>query len=419
MDNLDALAAARVASRAARKLAGPAGRSKAPAADMAGPAPSAADAEVIAAPQKIALGALMGEIDYRYTVAIGSVRPFVERLVLFWSNHFAVSARRSAEVRTGVGGYEREAIRPHVLGRFRDMVGAVANHPTMLGYLDNDLSIGPNSPYGIARKRGLNENFARELMELHTLGVNGGYTQADVTSLAKILTGWRSKSSVGNGAGAFRFDADRHEPGAFTVLGRSYREGGVEQGEAVLDDLARHPATARHIAAKLVRHFVGDSAPPTIAPVVAAAFMKTEGDLAETARALVRHPDAWTAPPAKILPPYDMIVAMSRALGEALPVGKMVLHCRKLGQPIWEPRAPAGFDDGDSTWASPEGISTRLDLAVSYAGASDKNAGDIADLANELYGPALSAQTLTTLRRAESRSQALALLLMSPELMKR
>ena len=187
------------------------------------------------------------------------------RLVMFWSNHFCVSANKGP-VRGMAGAYEREAIRPHVLGRFVDMLLAVERHPAMLVYLDNHVSIGPNSRAGLNRGLGLNENLAREILELHTLGVGGGYTQEDVTNLARILTGWtvaNLANPVGE-PGRFFFAPARHEPGAWTVLGKRYGEAGMAAGEAVLRDLARHPATARHIARKLARHFVSAEPPAAL-----------------------------------------------------------------------------------------------------------------------------------------------------------
>ncbi len=206
---------------------------------------------------------------------------YVERLVAFWSNHFAVSAAKGPLVRASAGAFEREAIRPHVLGRFEDMLIAVEQHPSMLFYLDNQRSMGPNSRAGRNRGKGLNENLAREILELHTLGVGGGYTQADVTSLARIITGW---SFAGRRArreepGVFLFRANWHEPGDHDLLGKAYTQRGIEQGEAAFADLARHPATARHIATKLVRHFVADDPPPALVERLTKVFLDTDGDL--------------------------------------------------------------------------------------------------------------------------------------------
>ncbi len=210
---------------------------------------------------------------------------FVERLVWFWSNHFCVSADKDAAM---VGAYEREAIRPHVLGRFADLLQAVESHPAMLLYLDNVQSMGADSIAGINRDKGLNENLARETLELHTLGVHSGYSQADVTSLAKVITGWTwiRPDDPAHG-GEFVFMRRLHEPGDQTVLGKRYSDGGVDQGRGVLADLARHPATAQHISEKLARHFIADDPPPTLVTKLTKTFVATDGDLKEVARTLI------------------------------------------------------------------------------------------------------------------------------------
>ncbi len=191
---------------------------------------------------------------------------FVERLVVFWSNHFCISANKGGLARMWAGSFEREAIRPHVLGRFGDMLKAVEQHPAMLFFLDNQQSLGPESRAGVNRKRGLNENLAREILELHTLGVGGGYSQDDVTSLARIITGWTFAGRQGQlGApGSFVFNANAHQPGAQRLLGKIYENNGVAQGEAALADIARHPSTAKFIATKFARHFVADDPPPAL-----------------------------------------------------------------------------------------------------------------------------------------------------------
>ncbi len=265
----------------------------------------------------------------RSTQRVTSDRPFVERLVAFWSNHLCVSTGAKVLVAPLAGSYEREAIRPHVLGRFEDMVLASARHPAMLVYLDNFQSIGPNSRGGQfsgrggrGQKRGLNENYARELLELHTLGVDGGYTQQDVQELAKILTGWtvaglvrgapqvtaqrgrRPNGRTGatpatadpdrNGPIGFTFQALLHEPGAKTVLGVKYGDDGEEEGERVIRALCRHPSTARFVATKLVTHFVGDQPPAAAVDRIARVFRDSDGDLRAVSLALVDLDDAWS-----------------------------------------------------------------------------------------------------------------------------
>ena len=201
---------------------------------------------------------------------------FLERLVVFWSNHFCISANKGPLARMWAGSFEREAIRPHVLGRFGDMLKAVEQHPAMLFFLDNQQSLGPDFRAGMNRKRGLNENLAREIMELHTLGVGGGYSQDDVTTLARILTGWTFAGRQGllGTPGSFVFNANAHEPGAQRLLGKTYQDEGVAQGEAALADIARHPSTAAFIAGKFARHFVADDPPPAVGGAAAAGLSR-------------------------------------------------------------------------------------------------------------------------------------------------
>src|SRR5437868_8414655 len=213
----------------------------------------------------------------------------VERLVAFWSNHFCISASKGPLARMWAGAFEREAIRPHVLGRFADMLKAVEQHPAMLFFLDNQQSLGPDSRAGQTRKRGLNENLAREILELHTLGVGGGYSQQDVTSLARIITGWTFAGRQGQlgTPGSFVFNANAHQPGPQALLGKTYEAGGVAQGEAALADIARNPATATFIATKFVRHFVADEPPPALVARLQEVFGKSGGDLKALTLALV------------------------------------------------------------------------------------------------------------------------------------
>src|SRR6266567_3363677 len=235
----------------------------------------------------------LDEARIRTEAALATEIGFVERLVWFWSNHFCISADK---IQSMSGPYEREAIRPHVVGRFTDMLLAVEGHPAMLFYLDNIDSIGPNSIAGINRTRGLNENFAREILELHTLGVRTGYTQDDVISFANVLTGWTLVPPGDNPehGGEFIFNPRLHEPGAKTVMGKAYEDGGVEQGRAVLRDLAVHPATATHVAGKLARHFVADTPPPALVEIMAKVFLETGGDLKEVTKAMIAAPQSWT-----------------------------------------------------------------------------------------------------------------------------
>jgi uncharacterized protein (DUF1800 family) len=346
---------------------------------------------------------------------------FTERLVAFWSNHFCISANKGELARMWAGSFEREAIRPHVLGRFADMLKAVEQHPAMLFFLDNQQSLGPDSRAGQNRKRGLNENLAREIMELHTLGVGGGYTQEDVTSLARIITGWTFAGRQGQlGApGSFVFNANAHQPSPQALLGKIYEASGVAQGEAALADIARHPSTAKFIAGKFARHFVADDPPPALVARLQDAFTKTDGDLKALASVLVDSDEAWKAPLSKIRSPYEFLVAAGR-LQARVPddPGFYLNGLNALGQPLWAPAGPNGFPDTNAAWAAPEGMKLRLDLAAQI-GARIGNNIDPRDLLELAVADAASVETRRTIEHAESRQQALALLLMSPEFQRR
>ncbi|QOZ75033.1 hypothetical protein XH83_06020 [Bradyrhizobium sp. CCBAU 53351] len=346
---------------------------------------------------------------------------FTERLVVFWSNHFCISASKGELARIWAGAFEREAIRPHVLGRFADMLKAVEQHPAMLFFLDNQQSLGPDSRAGQNRKRGLNENLAREIMELHTLGVGGGYTQDDVTSLARIITGWTFAGRQGQlgPPGSFVFNANAHQPGPQTLLGKTYEPVGLAQGEAALADIARHPSAANFIATKFVRHFVADDPPPALVARLRDVFVKTDGDLKAMATTLVDSDEAWKAPLTKMRSPYDFLVASGRLLARVPEdPGAYLNNLNLLGQPLWSPAGPNGFPDTSAAWAAPEGMKLRLDIAAQM-GARLGNNIDPLDLLEFAAADAASIETRRTIERAESRQQALALLLMSPEMQRR
>jgi uncharacterized protein (DUF1800 family) len=346
---------------------------------------------------------------------------FVERLVAFWSNHFSVSVAKSAELRIAAGPFEREAIRPNALGKFSALLRAAETHPAMILFLDNQNSIGPNAGPGKFAGRGLNENLAREILELHTLGVGGGYTQADVTELARILTGWSvaGPESEAGQPGAFLFKPNWHEPGQRALLGKTYAEAGVEQGRAALDDLARHPATARHIATKLVRHFVADNPPAGLVEALQRKFLDSGGDLAVVASALVSDDRAWSAKAAKIRTPLEFVVGAARATGfSPNDPGLYLQSLNLLGMPLWQPGGPNGFSDMSDAWASPEGMKARLDLAWLMGQRMRGTADPLATLKAAL-GETASPETRQAVERAESREQALALLFMAPEFQRR
>ncbi|CAL4869150.1 hypothetical protein MMA231_03441 (plasmid) [Asticcacaulis sp. MM231] len=360
------------------------------------------------------------EIDARFNkVMLSDVIGFRERLVMFWSNHFAISYFKASETYTSVGAFEREAIRPYVFRKFSDMLTAVERHPCMLLYLDNTRSLGPNSKAGLAVSRGLNENLAREILELHTLGVGSGYTQADVTALSRVITGWSSNSEPEKGpVGAFIFHAVHHEPGTQTILGKSYPDKGMTQGMDVLNDLAIHPATARHISFKLARHFISDNPPIKVVARLEKAFNDTGGDLGALTRALILSPEAWTPKRAKIRMPQEYLSAIMRLTGHRIAPQQILDFLRIMGQPNWGADAPNGFSDLSSVWSSPAEMSARLSVAnyISYQIADIPDPGLLVESA---FGPILSDTTRQAITRAETRQQALTLLFMSPEFMRR
>ncbi|AUX70281.1 hypothetical protein CHX26_12940 [Porphyrobacter sp. HT-58-2] len=379
--------------------------------------------------------ALAGDIAARVQLAVASPTPMAERLVHFWANHFSVSAGKLG-TQFEVGPHEFAAIRPRVLGRFADLLKAAVLHPAMLIYLDQFQSIGPNAPItqrrgrrggrdAAQRPRGLNENLAREVLELHTLGVDGGYDQADVTELARALTGWTvpGLGRVGRLAedqpGGAAFVAMAHEPGARQVLGRRYPEGGARQALAILDDLAAHPATARHIATKFARHFAADTPPPALVDRLEADFRKTGGDLASLTRTLIASPEAWESNPRKFRAPFEWLVGVLRLTGgaEAMPPQRVMGALTQLGQVPWRAPSPAGYDDIAASWAGPDALVRRVEFAERIARSVPQES--VITRAEAAFPGALSTATRDQLTRAESGSQALALLLVSPEMLRR
>ena len=349
------------------------------------------------------------ELQQALTTRVTTDRPFVERLVAFWSNHLCVSVGGKALVGPLAGSYERDVIRPHVLGRFEDMVLASARHPAMLVYLDNFQSIGPGSPAArlgqragqrravqqqpATPRRGLNENYARELLELHTLGVDGGYTQQDVQELARMLTGWTidgvggpgARALVGlqrgrGGAGAggrppatdgplrFVFREGLHEPGAKTLLGARYGEDGENEALRAIKALCAHPSTARFVARKIVVHFVSDEAPAPAVDRVAHTFRSSGGDLRAVAETLIELPEAWQEDRRKFRAPQDWLVAVLRALGTTEVQENAGPVLRQLRQPLWSPAAPKGYGDTIQEWADPDSLLNRGELARTIAG---------------------------------------------------
>jgi uncharacterized protein (DUF1800 family) len=361
----------REATQAAKELAA---ASSVPAPAANGKPQTAERGERRALVQSIYLEA--GEA--RLLRAVGSPRQLEEVLVDFWFNHFNVFEGKGLD-RVLVENYEREAIRPHVFGRFRAMLGATAKHPAMLFYLDNWLSVAP----GFQPRRpggrplsGLNENYAREVMELHTLGVDGGYTQQDVTELARILTGWtmmpnagrRRLAVAGDGDSLFAFEPERHDPGSKNWLGHSVAPTGQAEGEFALDVLARHPATARHIAMKLVRHFVADDPPPGLLDRVARRFSDTDGDLRSVMHVLVESAEFRDPRPTKFKTPYQFVVSGVRSTGIPITnVRPLLATLRDLGQPLFGCQTPDGYKDTQGDWLNPSAITQRVNFATALA----------------------------------------------------
>lgn len=331
--------------------------------------------------------AVAREAQAALSARISSERPFLERWVAFWSNHLCVSGAVKPPVRILAGAYEREVIRPHALDRFETLLLASVRHPAMLLYLDNAQSVGPGSPAarqagrrGAASPPGLNENLARELLELHTVGVDGGYTQEDVRELARILTGWTvvgagpgpgvgsgTRGMQGEGPVTFAFVPLLHDPGEKRVMGVRY-PAGEEGGLRVVRDLCRHPSTARFLATKLVRHFVADDPPPSAVEEVARVWQASEGDLREVAEAVIHLDEAWDPAHRKFRTPQDWLTALARGgeLEEAPPSFPLLLQ--QLRHPLWAPPAPDGYPDTMDAWADPQALLNRAELARTWAG---------------------------------------------------
>jgi len=350
-----------------------------------------------------------------------------ERLVLFWSNHFTVSTARR-QIAAAIPAYEREAIRPLVYGRFADMLRAVVRHPVMLTYLDNPFSLGPDSAEGRRRQsRGagavtLNENLAREVLELHTLGVDGGYAQDDVIQFALALTGWSHgglrRGDADEAHGRFLFVAPQHQPGPKRVLGRLYPESGEGEGLAILDDLARHPSTAQHLATKLVRHFVADAPPPEAVAQIARLFQDTDGDLAEVTRALIALPQAWADPLAKVKSHHEFLIAVHRAGGQGAPGPQhYIAPLRLLAAEPFSAPSPQGWGDTAAHWLGPESLMIRVEWARHFAG----RLGTLAarQLMEDSIGAVSRDVTRTWVYRAPSQDAGRAMVFASPEFQRR
>jgi len=445
--------AAQARANSAQPAPQPAGQPKkaATAGSGAAPASPGIGADAIKQFGQFSREHYIDQVNDRHRRAIESEQPFIERLVQFWSNHFAVSADK-ALVAPLVGLYEQEAIRPHVTGNFNALLLAVERHPAMNIYLDNTTSMGANSTAAsLARSRGrelgLNENLAREILELHTLGVDGGYTQHDVTEFAKVITGWSIGGAVGPGArgavkpanggnaqrarspfgdggkpGEFYFRTAMHEPGDKVVLGKTYKESGVAEGEQVLATLARSAATAKHLATKLARHFVADDPPAALVARLADTYLKHDGELAPVYRELIRADESWRQPLAKYKTPNDFVISTFRALDHVPDnLQQITGFLNELGQRPFTPGSPAGWPDTAASWDGGDALLKRIE----WSGAVGKRVGgmagkglDVAQLASSVMGP-VSDATLAGIRGAADSGQAFALLISAPEFQRR
>lgn len=353
----------------------------------------------------------------RFQVATSTPAGFRERWSLFWANHFTVSDK-SVEVAIAAGSFDRDAIRPHVFASFQDLLLASTRHPCMLMYLDQVQSKGPDSMAAWMGKGGLNENLAREIMELHTVGPDAGYTQADVTEFARALTGWSMAGP--QEPGVFLYRAAMHEPGARTIMGRRYNLGGEDQAQTILINLANDPRTSRRISRKLAAHFVADDPPPALVQRLDTAWRGSGGDLAVVAAALIDAPEGWAPQARKFKTPYEFLVSAYRAVGASPQdaVKDVGAPLMALGQRPYSAPQPNGWSDLAADWAAPDAIVKRLAWAQTFA-SGYAPAGDPVATAEDALGARLTAPTRQAIARAESRPEALAIMLMSPEFQRR
>ena len=362
---------------------------------------------------------LRREIQARMFVGSSTDFAFHERLARFWSNHFSVSAKNPFTTAL-VGSYEREAIRPHILGQFDELAVNAITHPAMLIYLDNRQSVGPNSKVGQRGKRGLNENLAREVLELHTVTPAARYTQDDVTEFAKALTGW----TLGGGRqaraqrGETIFEARIHEPGVRRIMGAGYADNGRYQAISIIKDLSQRPETAQNIAFKLARHFTADEPPASLVEKLKRAFLDNGGDLMPVYKALIEAPESWSPDPQKVKTPDELLTSTARLLG---PDKVYSIDPRKvmegLAQIPFTAPSPEGWPDTADAWLSPNGLMKRIEWANRIAEKTAIQDGRL--LLQTALGELASETTVKAVSRAESGEQALALALLSPEFQRR
>ncbi|HEY7171558.1 MAG TPA: DUF1800 domain-containing protein [Vicinamibacterales bacterium] len=428
-------------------------QSAAGAGNSGAPAAGAAPRDPRMAAEREAANLPLAELSQQKVLrAIYSERQLQEVLTDFWFNHFNVDARKGPE-RFLLTEYERDVIRPHVLGRFRDLLGATAKSPAMLFYLDNWLSADPNGPHtqtrvqpnfgGLGRrpgaspfprppnpqqgqaangqKKGLNENYGRELMELHTLGVDGGYTQKDVTEVARAFTGWTIENP--RRGGGFHFDARLHDDGEKTILGHRIKAGGgIHDGEQVLDLLAGHPSTARFISTKLVQRFVSDTPPPALVERAAAKFSDSGGDLRAVMTLILTSPEflSPSAYGAKVKTPFEFVVSSVRTTGaEVTDARTLVRQVQQLGMPLYQCQPPTGYKDTADAWVNTGALVNRMNFGLSLASGRLPGLAVRDGLRPDELVSNLSDTTRATIAKASTAPQALALTLGSPEFQRR
>ncbi|MEM1161950.1 MAG: DUF1800 domain-containing protein [Pseudomonadota bacterium] len=366
------------------------------------------------------------EVEARVYQRALSPHGFFERLAAFWADHFAISANNAGRLFVAPT-FEIDAIRPHVMGRFADMLSAVIQHPVMLTYLDQVDSYGPSSPAGKRRGRGLNENLAREILELHTMGVGAPYTQNDVRELAELLTGFGVQKGFQN----FRYFPQRAEPGAETVLGKRYggNPGRAEHALAFMEDVSRHKATARHLARKLAVHFVADDPDADLVGQIEGAWRRSGGHLPTVYSAMLQHPSSWRDFGGKIKRPVDLIISTLRALGanrqmaetaRARKRASTFQALRHLNQPMFQPPGPDGWPEEAEAWITPQGLAARLNYASKAGQLIARNGKlDPRQFAETALGDALRGETAFAVSAAPDRWEGFAFALASPEFNRR
>jgi uncharacterized protein (DUF1800 family) len=396
----------------------PGGPKAALRADLAGPDPALADPGFAALPSGLtAVQALRADLAARKALRVAGQTPDKDNF--HPQSRALYIADAQAQMNWAVGApFIREAIRPYLTGKFTDMVLAAERHPAMLRYLANDVSVGPDSPAGERNGRGLNENLGRECMELHTVGLEAGYTQTDVTNMAKLLTGWSIAARGGEGdATGFQYRPRAHEPGPQTVLGRSFDDAGQ-----ALTWFSSYPTTYQRLASKLVTHFVADTPPPDAVARIAAVLTETGGDLGQAALALVDLDAAWV-PGAKLKTPIEYMVSVLRA-APPLPGQAPVVYAgalNQMGQTLWGAPLPNGWSDQAADWDGSDAVMSRIDWAYTYSARFDQGASfpQPQDIAQAALGPLLRPATVTAMAHAGSRREALTLLFAAPEFQRR